>query len=78
MKFEWNCFYNRRLVLARLSSFLFLAEFPMKKKNSFSFLSIDLSLSEGVQSDFEIKEFYLTFELEVTYFIHLQANYMKM
>lgn len=26
---------------------------------------------------FEIKEFYLTFELDVTYFIHLQANYVQ-
>lgn len=35
MKFEWNCFYNRRLVLVRLSSFLSLAEFAVTKRIHF-------------------------------------------
>lgn len=30
-----------------------------------------------VLSDFEIKEFYLTSESDVTYFIHFQANYVQ-
>lgn len=42
----------------------------------FFFLNRPLLLPQVVKSDFEIKEFYLTFESDVTYFIYLQANYV--
>lgn len=43
----------------------------------FFFPNKPLFLLQGALSDFEIKEFYLTSELDVTYFIHLQANYVQ-
>lgn len=42
----------------------------------FFFLNRPLLLPQVVKSDFEIKEFYLTSESDVTYFIYLQANYV--
>lgn len=61
-------------------SFIRLSNFPSlslicdgKKSSSFSFFpSIDLSFYHRESSDFEINEFYLTSESEVTYFIHLK------
>lgn len=45
----------------------------------FSFLlpNRPLFLPQATKSDFEIKEFYLTSEIDVTYFIHLQDNYVQ-
>lgn len=74
----WNssgAFYEARFI--RLSHFPSLSLICDGVKNSFLFFpNRPLFLPPGVQSDFAIKEFYLTSGLN-TYFIHLQANYVQ-
>lgn len=74
LKFEWKDFM--RLVLLDYQISLNLICDGKKNSSFFFFLNRPLLLPQVVKSDFEIKEFYLTSESDVTYFIYLQANYV--
>lgn len=74
MKVKWSYFIGFVLLDYEIS--LPWASFVMEKRTHL-FPHYRPLFLPNVLSDFEIKEFYLTSESDVTYFIHFQANYVQ-